>query len=91
MTTTNEMNQPKILVIGAGVTGTYLSSLIAKHYGSRVAVELWEKGRGVGGRMATSRMTRTSSLTCDLGAQYFSITDDYWHKHKRYGKYFFSR
>uniref|UniRef100_A0A7M5WQ83 Amine oxidase domain-containing protein n=1 Tax=Clytia hemisphaerica TaxID=252671 RepID=A0A7M5WQ83_9CNID len=77
------MRQTKVLIVGAGVTGSYVASIIAKHYGSsKVAVELWDKGRGIGGRMSTSRMSRDSKLTCDLGAQYFSVTKQYWEKHK---------
>ena len=76
------VSKPKALIVGAGVTGTYIGSLLAKQYG--MSVELWDKARGVGGRMATSRMSRTSSLSCDLGAQYFSITKEYWKKHKRF-------
>ena len=77
-------SKPKALIIGAGVTGTYIGSLLAKHYGGGMAIELWDKGRGIGGRMATSRMSRESSLSCDLGAQYFSVSKEYWTKHKRY-------
>ena len=78
------MRQTKVLIVGAGVTGSYVASLIAKHYrSSKVAVELWDKGRGIGGRMSISRMSRDSKLTCDLGAQYFSVTKQYWEKHKR--------
>ena len=88
---TEMASKPKALIIGAGVTGTYMASLLAKHYGKGMAIELWDKGRGIGGRMATSRMSRESSLSCDLGAQYFSVTKEYWTKHKRYVlKIFFS-
>lgn len=84
----NEMTNFQALVIGAGATGTRIANLLTKTYGKRVSVELWDKGRGIGGRMATSRLKQSSQLTCDLGAQYFSITKEYWKKHERYERFF---
>lgn len=78
----NKMKKFKALIVGAGATGTRIANLLTKNYGERMSLELWDKGRGIGGRMATSRMTKASQLTCDLGAQYFSITKDYWEKHE---------
>ena len=44
---------------------------------------VWEKSRGTGGRMTTSRMSRDSPLSLDLGAQYISATPEYQVKHQR--------
>ena len=56
----------KIAIIGAGLAGlTAASHLISAGF----RVDLVEKSRGAGGRMATRRETWAS---LDLGAQYFT-------------------
>lgn len=54
----------KIAVIGAGMTGL----TIAHHLKHVAQVQIFEKSRGLGGRMATRRSDNTSF---DHGAQYF--------------------
>lgn len=34
----------KVLVIGAGATGTCLASLLNKAFGEKVSLEIWDKG-----------------------------------------------
>ena len=61
---------PTIAVIGTGVSGLAAARSLADH-GFPVAV--FEKSRGVGGRMATRRLS--NQVTADHGAQYFTARD----------------
>lgn len=62
----------KLLVVGGGATGGFIvhlldkSSLLAK-----VTISLWEKSRGVGGRMSTHRFAE--NVMADMGAQYITV------------------
>lgn len=59
------------LVIGAGMTG--IACARALHDAGR-SVRVIDKGRGIGGRMATRRLeTRAGNLSFDHGAQYISV------------------
>ncbi len=58
-----------ILVIGAGITGLLAARTLQAH-GQTVIV--LDKGRGVGGRMATRRI---GSAVFDYGAQFFTARD----------------
>lgn len=62
-------SQADVIVIGAGISGL-LVVLTAQAKGARVLV--LDKGRGVGGRMATRR---TGSGVFDHGAQFFTARD----------------
>ena len=55
-----------IAIIGAGITGVTLANLLQK----KVKLTVFEKSRGVGGRMATRR---ASPYQFNHGAQYFKI------------------
>ena len=57
------------IIIGAGISGL-LAGTILKEAGHDVVV--LEKGRGVGGRMATRRIGKA---VCDHGAQFFTVRD----------------
>ena len=59
----------KIVVVGAGISGSVCAWRLAKE-GHEVT--LVEKGRGVGGRMATRRM---EGARIDHGAQFFTVRD----------------
>jgi predicted NAD/FAD-dependent oxidoreductase len=61
---------PRIAVVGAGVSGLICARTLSDH-GLRVTV--FEKSRGVGGRMATRRTAEGPSF--DHGAQYFTVRD----------------
>ncbi len=60
---------PRVAVIGGGLAGAGAARTLADH---GWPVTVFEKSRGVGGRMAT-RMT--ASTTFDHGAQYFTARD----------------
>ena len=65
------MKSSHAAIIGAGISGLTCARTLAQH-GWRVTV--FEKSRGVGGRMAVRRTD--SGLTFDHGAQYFTVHDD---------------
>ncbi len=58
---------PNVAVIGAGISGLMAARTLADH---GLAVTVYDKGRGVGGRMSTRREGDQSSF--DHGAQYFT-------------------
>ncbi|KAM9011989.1 renalase isoform 1-T1 [Ara ararauna] len=61
----------RVLVVGAGLTGSACAALLR---GSALGrVEIWDKARGAGGRMSTSRGARDAGCTADLGAQYITV------------------
>ena len=62
-------NEKSCLVIGAGIAGLLAARTLQEH-GLRVTV--LDKGRGVGGRMATRRI---GSAVFDHGAQFFTARD----------------
>lgn len=61
------MSKQKILIIGAGIAGLRAGQVLVQ---DSFAVTIVDKGRGVGGRMATRRFADTKA---DHGAQYFSV------------------
>lgn len=61
---------PKIALIGAGISGLACAS---KLRASGCEIMIFEKSRGVGGRIATRR--GEEGLTYDHGAQYFTARD----------------
>ena len=64
---------PKVAVIGAGISGLFAARTL-QDLGLDVTV--FEKSRGVGGRMSTRRIgDRDSDWTFDHGAQYFTARD----------------
>ncbi|XP_065603006.1 renalase isoform X2 [Cyrtonyx montezumae] len=60
----------RVLVVGAGLTGSVCAALLRGATQERVSV--WDKARGAGGRMSTIRSARDAACTADLGAQYVS-------------------
>lgn len=58
-------SKSKIAIVGAGITGVHLASRLA----DVAEVTLFEKGRGIGGRMSTRR---SGNYQFDHGAQYFT-------------------
>ena len=61
---------PKVAVIGAGISGLFAARTLADH---GLEVEVFDKGRGVGGRMSTRRIDDKPCF--DHGAQYFTARD----------------
>ncbi|KAG8552392.1 hypothetical protein GDO81_004511 [Engystomops pustulosus] len=72
----------RILIVGAGLTGSLCAHLLRRALASKLQLVIWDKARGAGGRMSTSRCTSDPNCTVDLGAQYITVTPDYAQKHK---------
>ena len=67
------MEGPKLLIVGAGLTGSLLATIL-KRTSPQVAITVWEKAKGAGGRMSTHRDPTNSALHVDMAAQYISRT-----------------
>ena len=63
------MKVTDVLIIGAGISGLVCASKLSN---AGMSVRLLDKGRGVGGRMATRCM---GGARIDHGAQYFTVRD----------------
>ncbi|MEC8209071.1 MAG: FAD-dependent oxidoreductase, partial [Verrucomicrobiota bacterium] len=63
------MQATDVLIIGAGISGLLCASELRK---AGKSVRILDKGRGLGGRMATRRM---AGGRLDHGAQYFTVRD----------------
>ena len=66
----------RVAVVGAGISGLICARTLAEN---GCDVNVYEKSRGVGGRMSTRRVDDT--LSFDHGAQYFTARDG---RFKRY-------
>ena len=64
-------SMPSVAVIGAGISGLTAARTLADH---GFDVTLFDKGRGVGGRMSTRRTN--TGFSFDHGAQYFATKDE---------------
>jgi len=63
------MQATDVLIIGAGISGLLCATELRK---ASKSVRILDKGRGLGGRMATRRM---AGGRLDHGAQYFTVRD----------------
>ena len=62
---------PRVAIIGAGPAGLMAARTLADH---GISAEIFEKSRGLGGRVATRRTSE--GLAFDHGAQYFTARDE---------------
>ncbi|XP_059351197.1 renalase-like [Daphnia carinata] len=78
---------PKILIAGSGITGSLVAASLLQQAKENVANQLqlsiWEKAKGTGGRMSTSRSPHNSSCVADLGAQYITCKPYYAQEHSK--------
>jgi predicted NAD/FAD-dependent oxidoreductase len=65
-----------VAIVGAGISGLVCARTLADH---GICVTVFEKARGVGGRMATRRTQ--ANLHFDHGAQYFTARDACFKRH----------
>lgn len=71
----------RVLIVGAGLTGSLCACLLRRELQNKVHIVVWDKARGSGGRMSTSRPPEPSSHSADLGAQYITATPAYAQSH----------
>ncbi|MED6277661.1 hypothetical protein CHARACLAT_015724 [Characodon lateralis] len=74
----------RVLIVGAGLTGSLCACLLRRELRSKVQVVVWDKARGAGGRMSTSRPSDSTSHSADLGAQYITATPAYAQSHSNF-------
>ena len=62
------------IVIGGGITGLIIATILQR---KGITVSVADKGKGIGGRMATRRVSQGDSIVgvFDYGTQYFSVED----------------
>ena len=73
-TKNNNMIRKKILIIGTGISGATTASLLkAASKQCCFDITIFDKGRGAGGRMTTSRSNKDERMHLDLGAQYITV------------------
>lgn len=66
---------PKILLVGTGVTSA-VTGLFLRSCMPQALLVVWDKAKGIGGRMSTSRSSSDNSCIADLGAQYITTTEE---------------
>ncbi|XP_071479307.1 renalase-like [Diadema antillarum] len=76
----------RVLIVGAGPTGALIANGLRRELQQKVAIVMWDKSKGTGGRMSTSRSPTDEKCIADLGAQYISVLPDYATKHAGYYK-----
>ncbi|MGL6340824.1 MAG: NAD(P)/FAD-dependent oxidoreductase [Waterburya sp.] len=66
------MTNTACIVLGGGITGLITATLLQR---AGIKVTVLDKGRGIGGRLATRRLEYTEACVgiFDYGAQYFSV------------------
>lgn len=74
----------RVLIVGAGLTGGLCACLLRRELSEKVRLVIWDKAKGAGGRMSTSRSPTNMSCTVDLGAQYITATPYYAKIHRRF-------
>lgn len=67
---TNQSSTADVIIVGAGIAGLFAAQSLVQH---GISVILLDKGRSVGGRLATRRI---GSGVADHGAQYFTVRDE---------------
>ncbi|BFM40893.1 FAD-dependent oxidoreductase [Synechocystis sp. LKSZ1] len=72
MTLGTTVNKPNCLIVGAGICGLIVATILQ---GQGWPVTVLDKGRGLGGRLATRRLRHADQVGCfDYGAQYFTVS-----------------
>ncbi|XP_059114888.1 renalase [Peromyscus eremicus] len=75
---------PRVLVVGAGLTGSLCASLLRKAIAGPLYLALWDQAGQAGGRMITAKSPHNPRCTADLGAQYITCTPHYAKKHQEF-------
>lgn len=72
----------KVLVVGSGITAAVTGALLRKQANEKISLTIWDKARGAGGRMSTSRSSGDADCKADLGAQYITVSPENFDKHR---------
>ncbi|XP_076069546.1 renalase-like isoform X2 [Oratosquilla oratoria] len=73
----------RVLLVGGGLTSAVTGAILRREV-PQCQLILWDKAKGLGGRMSTSRAPHNAYCIADLGAQYISATPEYAQLHKSY-------
>ncbi|XP_027451146.2 renalase isoform X3 [Zalophus californianus] len=74
----------RVLIVGAGLTGSLCAALIRKELPRPVHLAVWDEAGDSGGRMTTARSPCNPESTVDLGAQYITCTPHYAQQHQSF-------
>ncbi|XP_059028461.1 renalase-like isoform X2 [Mustela lutreola] len=74
----------RVLIVGAGLTGSLCAALLRKEAPPPVHLTVWEEAGDSGGRMTTARSPYNPQSTVDLGAQYITCTPHYAKQHQSF-------
>ncbi|XP_059518726.1 renalase isoform X2 [Myotis daubentonii] len=74
----------RVLIVGAGLTGSLCAALLRREAGRPVHLAVWDKAGDSGGRMTTTSSPHNPQSTVDLGAQYITRTPHYAQKHQSF-------
>ncbi|KAJ9583523.1 hypothetical protein L9F63_022141 [Diploptera punctata] len=72
----------KILLVGTGITGAVIASRLRTKLQNDISLVVWDKAKGCGGRMSTSRSPLNLECQADLGAQYITLSQENFQQHK---------
>ena len=72
----------KILLVGTGITSAVTASCLHAKLKNSISLVVWDKARGFGGRMSTSRSPFDSDCLADLGAQYITLSQENFQQHR---------
>ena len=70
-------------MVGGGITSAVTSSILQERLSQSAHILAWDKAKGPGGRMSTSRSPTTDQCIADLGAQYISAKPEYVEVHSK--------
>lgn len=76
----------RVLIVGAGLTGSLCAMLLKKEITAPMYLALWDKAGDTGGRMITASSPHNPKCTADLGAQYITRSPHYAKEHKNFYK-----
>ncbi|XP_040480637.1 renalase isoform X8 [Ursus maritimus] len=74
----------RVLIVGAGLTGSLCAALLRKEAPRPVHLAVWDEAGDSGGRMSTARSPYNPQSTVDLGAQYITCTSHYAKHHQSF-------
>lgn len=72
----------KVLLVGSGITAAVTGALLRQKMSKQISLTIWDKARGAGGRMSTSRSPGDAECIADLGAQYITVSPENFEKYR---------